>query len=218
MSINWTPWFNVPIQRRLELFSMVFMIFVTFGIPFIIYPVLLSLMVSLHRWNPNIWSPNLSCSKISKLALNVDRAHFSSDCWPSSLSEDQANCFFFLLFDIHRMLVNHFHHLISFEFDFSILETFTCGRSLCYIWRSFITTETLVIAADVALGKISIEMEIFMHSINTWTFCNFRVKWIRNLSIWKYCLNYYPLDMVKTADLSADKNYLVCFFPHGILR
>lgn len=129
---------------------------------------------------------------------------------------------FFLLFDIHRMLVNHIYYLISFEFHFSILETFMWELSLCYIWRSFTTTETLVIAADVALGKISIKMEIFMHSINTWQTCslpcNFSVKWIRNLSIWKYCLNYYPLDMVKTVDLPADRNYLVCFFPHGILR
>lgn len=45
-----------------------------------------------------------------------------------------------------------------------------------------------------------------------------RVTWIRNLFIWKYCTNYFPIDMVKTVDLTPNRNYLICLFPHGLWR
>ncbi|XP_055303153.1 LOW QUALITY PROTEIN: 2-acylglycerol O-acyltransferase 2-like [Sitodiplosis mosellana] len=40
--------------------------------------------------------------------------------------------------------------------------------------------------------------------------------WVRSWSIWKHAKNYFPIDLVKTADLPPDRNYLVCVFPHGI--
>ncbi|XP_055320539.1 2-acylglycerol O-acyltransferase 2-like [Sitodiplosis mosellana] len=42
-------------------------------------------------------------------------------------------------------------------------------------------------------------------------------KWSRELWIWKHYLNYFPIDLVKTVDLPADRNYLICLFPHGVL-
>ncbi|XP_031639967.1 2-acylglycerol O-acyltransferase 2-like [Contarinia nasturtii] len=43
------------------------------------------------------------------------------------------------------------------------------------------------------------------------------VPWVRGWNIWKHAINYFPLDLVKTADLPSDRNYLICCFPHGIL-
>lgn len=43
------------------------------------------------------------------------------------------------------------------------------------------------------------------------------IRWIRDLHIWKHCINYFPIDLVKTVDLSPDRNYLICIFPHGLL-
>lgn len=64
----------------------------------------------------------------------------------------------------------------------------------------------------------------FLSNLYSWLqqivddFVFFSVAWIRGLPIWKYCIDYFPLNLVKSVDLAADKNYLVCFFPHGILR
>lgn len=38
----------------------------------------------------------------------------------------------------------------------------------------------------------------------------------RGAKIWKYFFDYFPIDMVKTVDLPADRHYLVCMFPHGL--
>lgn len=121
--VQWTPWFNVPIQRRLELFSMVFMVFVFFGIPFIIYPVLLALV-----YFGNIYV-----------------------------------------------------------------------RTLVVLYLGFVYYDVVFARTGDRGGRGQ------------------GVAWIRNFPVWKYCLNYYPLDLIKTVDLPADRNYLICFFPHGIL-
>lgn len=58
------------------------------------------------------------------------------------------------------------------------------------------------------------------HQIINWNKnCIFsRVHWIRSLNVWKHCMNYFPIDLVKTADLPPDRNYLICVFPHGVPR
>lgn len=43
-------------------------------------------------------------------------------------------------------------------------------------------------------------------------------QWVRNWSWWQYYANYFPVSLVKTAELPADRNYLFATFPHGILR
>ncbi|KAJ6617792.1 2-acylglycerol O-acyltransferase 2, partial [Pseudolycoriella hygida] len=40
---------------------------------------------------------------------------------------------------------------------------------------------------------------------------------VRNWGLWKWFINYFPVDLVKTAELPPDRNYLVCIFPHGLL-
>ncbi|KAL7025168.1 hypothetical protein ACKWTF_013374 [Chironomus riparius] len=41
--------------------------------------------------------------------------------------------------------------------------------------------------------------------------------WIRNMKIFKYTSNYYPVKLIKTANLPVDKNYLFAVFPHGVI-
>ena len=46
----------------------------------------------------------------------------------------------------------------------------------------------------------------------------FRTEWFRNLSIWKYYAKYFPVKLIKTAELDPSKgNYLFGNHPHGIL-
>ena len=41
--------------------------------------------------------------------------------------------------------------------------------------------------------------------------------WFRGLPLWKYSVDYFPQRLVKTADLPADKNYIVGYHPHGVI-
>jgi len=43
------------------------------------------------------------------------------------------------------------------------------------------------------------------------------VSWMRSWTIWKYNAAYYPVSLVKTAELDPKKNHLICCHPHGIL-
>nr|XP_020747882.1 2-acylglycerol O-acyltransferase 2-like isoform X4 [Odocoileus virginianus texanus] len=40
---------------------------------------------------------------------------------------------------------------------------------------------------------------------------------IRRWAIWKYMKNYFPISLVKTAELDPSRNYLAGFHPHGVL-
>ena len=40
----------------------------------------------------------------------------------------------------------------------------------------------------------------------------------RNWWLYKHSADYYPITMVKTANLDPDKTYLLGYHPHGILR
>lgn len=45
-----------------------------------------------------------------------------------------------------------------------------------------------------------------------------RVKAIRGSKVFKNMEKYFSLDLVKTAELPADRNYLVAAFSHGIIK
>ncbi|KAB0340055.1 hypothetical protein FD754_023443 [Muntiacus muntjak] len=38
---------------------------------------------------------------------------------------------------------------------------------------------------------------------------------IKHLTLWKYLKDYYPISLVKTAELDPSRNYLAGFYPHG---
>ncbi|KAJ8342194.1 hypothetical protein SKAU_G00321220 [Synaphobranchus kaupii] len=44
-----------------------------------------------------------------------------------------------------------------------------------------------------------------------------RVEWLRNWTVWKHFRDYFPVKLVKTAELSPSKNYIVGSHPHGIM-
>ncbi|KAJ8412547.1 hypothetical protein AAFF_G00128830 [Aldrovandia affinis] len=44
-----------------------------------------------------------------------------------------------------------------------------------------------------------------------------RVNFLCNLAVWRHMRDYFPVQLVKTADLDPRKNYVFGFHPHGIL-
>ena len=46
----------------------------------------------------------------------------------------------------------------------------------------------------------------------------YRIEWVRHCSFWKHLSNYFPVRIIKTAELDSEKgNYLLGSHPHGIL-
>lgn len=43
------------------------------------------------------------------------------------------------------------------------------------------------------------------------------ISWMRNHAWWHYFCAYFPIKLIKTAELDPSKNYLLCSFPHGLL-
>ncbi|KAF7643696.1 hypothetical protein LDENG_00235090 [Lucifuga dentata] len=41
--------------------------------------------------------------------------------------------------------------------------------------------------------------------------------WVRGWSLWEFFRDYFPIKLVKTADLDPGKNYIFGFHPHGVL-
>ena len=39
----------------------------------------------------------------------------------------------------------------------------------------------------------------------------------RNLGVWRYFRDYFPITLVKTAELDPSKNYIMGYHPHGII-
>ncbi|KAI8075054.1 diacylglycerol acyltransferase type 2A [Gongronella butleri] len=44
-----------------------------------------------------------------------------------------------------------------------------------------------------------------------------RIEWLRRLSLWNYFADYFPVSIIKEADLDPTKNYIFGYGPHGIL-
>ncbi|RWS26165.1 2-acylglycerol O-acyltransferase 1-like protein, partial [Leptotrombidium deliense] len=44
-----------------------------------------------------------------------------------------------------------------------------------------------------------------------------RSDWIRGWPMWRWFRDYFPISLVKTADLDPDKNYIFGVHPHGIM-
>jgi len=43
------------------------------------------------------------------------------------------------------------------------------------------------------------------------------LKWVRNWPLWRHFCNFFPIKIVKTAELDPKQNYLLGSHPHGIL-
>ncbi|XP_069776016.1 2-acylglycerol O-acyltransferase 1 isoform X2 [Narcine bancroftii] len=44
-----------------------------------------------------------------------------------------------------------------------------------------------------------------------------RSAWVRSWAVWRYFRDYFPITLVKTAELDPKHNYLFGFHPHGVL-
>ncbi|XP_074484511.1 2-acylglycerol O-acyltransferase 1 isoform X2 [Sebastes fasciatus] len=44
-----------------------------------------------------------------------------------------------------------------------------------------------------------------------------RSQWVRSCRLWDYFRDYFPMTLVKTADLDPKKNYIFGFHPHGLV-
>ncbi|KAM8953506.1 2-acylglycerol O-acyltransferase 1 [Pelodytes ibericus] len=44
-----------------------------------------------------------------------------------------------------------------------------------------------------------------------------RFQWVRNWTVWLFFKEYFPIRLVKSADLDPQHNYLMGFHPHGVL-
>ncbi|XP_043542349.1 diacylglycerol O-acyltransferase 2-like [Chiloscyllium plagiosum] len=44
-----------------------------------------------------------------------------------------------------------------------------------------------------------------------------RSQWVRNWTVWRYMRDYFPISMVKMADLDPKRNYVFGSHPHGIM-
>lgn len=42
-------------------------------------------------------------------------------------------------------------------------------------------------------------------------------KFFRTLRIWTLFKDYFPIELIKTADLKPEKNYIFCYHPHGVI-
>lgn len=49
-------------------------------------------------------------------------------------------------------------------------------------------------------------------------FFHCRNRTVRNFHVWKHFANYFQLNLVKTVDIPPTKNYVLAFFPHGVMR
>ena len=45
----------------------------------------------------------------------------------------------------------------------------------------------------------------------------FRCKWLQKSVLWKGLVDYFPVKIVKTADLDPSRNYLLGNHPHGVV-
>ena len=42
------------------------------------------------------------------------------------------------------------------------------------------------------------------------------VPWFRQMRVWNWMRDYFPIKLIKTADLDPKKNYIIGYHPHGI--
>jgi len=42
-------------------------------------------------------------------------------------------------------------------------------------------------------------------------------KWIRNWQLWAFTRDYFPITLVKTADMEPTQNYILGYHPHGVM-
>ena len=44
-----------------------------------------------------------------------------------------------------------------------------------------------------------------------------RIEWLRQHKAWHYFIDYFPCQLIKSADLDPERNYIMGYHPHGII-
>ena len=99
---------------------------------------------------------------------------------------------------------------------------------ICGFWPYFTShgiSTTLILATKVEEGNSSkknyycyllFQVDIITKTTELYSF--YRIEWVRHCSFWKHLSNYFPVRIIKTAELDSEKgNYLLGSHPHGIL-
>ena len=63
----------------------------------------------------------------------------------------------------------------------------------------------------------SLYLAWWAYDFNTCNMGGRRWNWFRNLFLWKYCRDYFPVRLVKTAEFDPNRNYICGSHPHGLL-
>lgn len=217
MSIDWVPLVNVPMHRRLELLGAALHILILlFG-----HTVCLAIFAGLLVRNHIFSSTSISSSNANKLQLQrcilmmneknkIDIAVDTSDTnyyfqsfltaviWQRNRSNGVLGvCWIHILRSTrwrHWRPWCRVMHYSSFSLSPS-LSHFTC--MLCARER----------------GCLMYECECNSYRLLVF----FSSGLVRNWFMWKYFVNYFPVDLVKTVDLPADQHYLFAVFPHGVI-
>lgn len=58
--------------------------------------------------------------------------------------------------------------------------------------------------------------DLFVNTIRIINLKFYRFGFMRKLAWWVYLMNYFPIRLVKTHDLPADKSYIFATYPHGV--
>ncbi|KHN73696.1 2-acylglycerol O-acyltransferase 1 [Toxocara canis] len=76
----------------------------------------------------------------------------------------------------------------------------------------------------VILPIVSIGLPIYLLTTRAWFIVALYLIWYfydfnfyRESSLWKHFADYFPLKLIKTADLPPDRNYIIGCHPHGVL-
>jgi len=101
----------------------------------------------------------------------------------------------------------------------------TVAISIVFLLSPIIIIPLIIICLTLCFEFPSIFLPVFMVYV-LWIFIfDYKISQqggratesFRNLNLWKYFANYFPVSLVKTADLDSSKNYLFACHPHSVL-
>lgn len=103
-------------------------------------------------------------------------------------------------------------------------QTFTVGVHICCLY-SLGLYSYIVCGFIFFFGNIWIRAMLLAYFV--WIFLDRKrikdgvrgpgVRWMRDNFFWKAFREYFPIELVKTAELPPNKNYLLACFPHGVI-
>ncbi|XP_041509388.1 2-acylglycerol O-acyltransferase 2-like isoform X1 [Microtus oregoni] len=88
---------------------------------------------------------------------------------------------------------------------------------------SFLALAQICIA--IFIGLLFTRFWLFSVLYATWLFLDWdkprqggrTIQFVRRWTIWKYMRDYFPVKLIKTAELNPTQNYIAGFHPHGVL-